>query len=306
MSRVEEALKRASEKGLPSAGRVVDTPSIEMAGSATVDHYPAELAAVRHTRRELPRSAIAAPRAGTARPLTRLGQEVDGKVVVDDQTSAESIEQYRRLAAALHQVQAESKLRTLMVSSALPRDGKTLTSTNLALTLSESFKRRVLLIDADLRRPSIHTLFRLPNTRGLADGLKNEHGAQLPLIEVTPKLTILPAGGPDPSPMAGLLSERMQAILQEAAERFDWVLIDTAPVGLIADGHLLASVVDGVLLVIGAGTTDYRAVKRTVDELGRDRIVGVVLNRVPGGVSQANSYQYYQDPAGSDVESSES
>jgi capsular exopolysaccharide synthesis family protein len=264
-----------------------------------VDDYPCEKPSSRPEpaaaafAKELPRAAIAAPRAGTKRTLGRLGEEVEGKIVVDTETSPVSIEQYRRLAATLHQMQVQGGLKTLMVSSAMPRDGKTLTSTNLALTLSESYKRKVLLIDADLRKPSIHALFRLPNARGLADGLRSEASGTLPLIEVTSRLTVLPAGTPDRSPMAGLTSDRMGAILKEAAGRFDWVLIDTAPIGLIADAHLLARYADGVLMVIGAGSTDYAAVKKTVDELGRDRIVGVVLNRVHDEPSSNDYYDYY-------------
>jgi capsular exopolysaccharide synthesis family protein len=240
----------------------------------------------------LPRAAIAAPRAGSARTLGRLGEEVDGKIVGGTETSPVSIEQYRRLAATLHQMQVQDGLKTIMISSALPRDGKTLTSTNLALTLSESYKLRVLLIDADLRKPSLHELFRLPNARGLADGLRSEAPA-LPLIEVTSRLTVLPAGTPDHSPMAGLTSDRMGAILKEAAGRFDWVLIDTPPIGLISDASLLARHVDGVLLVIGAGSTDYAAVKRTVSELGPERIIGVVLNRVREEQAPNAYYQSY-------------
>jgi capsular exopolysaccharide synthesis family protein len=177
-----------------------------------------------------------------------------------------------------------------------------LTSTNLALTLSESFKRRVLLIDADLRRPSIHEVFRLPNTRGLADGLRSESPGTLPLIEVTPKLTVLPAGTPDNSPMAGLTSDRMRAVLKEASERFDWVLLDTPPIGVISDANLLAGLVDGVLLVIGAGTTDYPSIKRTIAELGQDRILGIVLNRVADDIAD---YSYYEEYYYSSTEGAE-
>jgi capsular exopolysaccharide synthesis family protein len=303
MSRVEEALRRAgagslvdhpgSQRGLDRASAGSDMASAPLA----VEDYPCEVPATRTEKpvapsRELPRAVIAAPRAGSSRTLGRLGEEVEGKIVGDTETSPVSIEQYRRLAATLHQMQVEGGLKTIMISSALPRDGKTLTSTNLALTLSESYQRRVLLIDADLRKPSLHALFRLPNARGLADGLCSEAPA-LPLIEVTSRLTVLPAGTADHSPMAGLTSDRMGAILKEAAGRFDWVLIDTPPIGLISDANLLARHVDGVLLVIGAGSTDYAAVKRTVNELGRERIIGVVLNRVHEEHTPNAFYQNY-------------
>jgi protein-tyrosine kinase len=307
MSRVEEALRRSAGGSVidhASPHREADRPaSTEPTQTAlTVEDYPRESPMAQAEMpvpppapapRELPKASIAAPRVGTQRALGRLGYEVEGKIVVDAETSPVSVEQYRRLAATLHQMQVTGGLQTVMISSALPRDGKTLTSTNLALTLSESYKRRVLLIDADLRKPSIHALFRLPNARGLADGLRSEASGTLPLIEVTSRLTVLPAGSPDRSPMAGLTSERMKGVLKEASGRFDWILIDTAPIGLISDAHLLADHVDGVLLVIGAGSTDYSAVKRTVNELGREKIIGVVLNRVQEERAPNAYYQYY-------------
>jgi capsular exopolysaccharide synthesis family protein len=308
MSQVEEALRRAvgSLVEHPGAQRTFDR-STTTADSASrpleVEDYPCEAPTLRLEKpsaapRELPRAAIAAPRTGSPRALGRLGVEVEGKIVVDGETSPVSVEQYRRLAATLHQLQTQHGLKTLIVSSALPRDGKTLTSANLALTLSESYKRRVLLIDADLRKPSIHGLFRLPNARGLADGLRSETPGTLPLIEVTSRLTILPAGTPDNSPMGGLTSDRMRAILKEASGRFDWVLIDTPPIALISDASLLTGHADGVLLVIGAGSTDYASVKRTINEIGRERIVGVVLNRVHDEMAPSQYYQYYH--AGTD------
>ena len=198
-------------------------------------------------------------------------------------TSPISVEQYRRLAATLYGLHVNAGLRTIMVSSALPRDGKTLTATNLALTLSESYSKRVLLIDADLRRPSIHEVFCLENRSGLAEGLQAGATGSLVVTEVSPTLTVLTAGTPDARPMAGLTSERMATILKEAASRFDWVLLDTPPIGLISDAQLLAGLVDGVLLVVGAGLTDYVAVSKTVKALGRERILGQVT-----GVARSN------------------
>ncbi|MEO5509659.1 MAG: capsular biosynthesis protein, partial [Longimicrobiales bacterium] len=91
---------------------------------------------------------------------------------------------------------------------------------------------------------------------------------------------------------AGLTSERMRDVIADARERFDWVILDTPPVGLISDASLLASLVDGVLLVIGAGATPCLAVQRAVSEFGADRIIGVVLNRV---LDDSLSNRYYKD-----------
>ena len=145
------------------------------------------------------------------------------KLVVMPAVSPAAIEQYRRLAASLHHAQLARETKVLMVTSASPGEGKTLTTTNLALTLSESYRRNVLLIDADLRRPNIHQMFQIPNVLGLSDALKSETEQRLSLIQVSENLSVLPAGRPDPDPMGGLTSDRMRRIIQEATAHFDWV-----------------------------------------------------------------------------------
>jgi protein-tyrosine kinase len=214
------------------------------------------------------------------------------KVVVDAETNPASVEQYRRLAAVLHHAQNERGLRVIMVTSALPGEGKTLTASNLALTLSESYQRRVLLVDADLRRPSVHQLFALPSLSGLSDGLRSVEDRKLTLVEVSSRLTVLPAGRPDPDPMSVLTSSRMQYVLDEAREKFDWVIVDTPPVGLMPDAHLLAAMVDGAVLIVGAGMSPHRTVAKAVEVIGRERILGVVLNRIHDADMSHDGYYY--------------
>jgi protein-tyrosine kinase len=190
------------------------------------------------------------------------------------------VEQFRRLAATLHHAQAANGIRRLMISSASAEDGKTLTTMNLALVLSQSYRRRVLVIDADLRRPSIGNLVNLTGASGLSEGLKSKVEQKLAVVELTPTLSILPAGQPDPDPIVGLSSPRMRRILEEGATRFDWVILDAPPVGPVADASLLAEMVDGVLFVVRAGRTQYPVVQKAIDALGRERILGVVMNAV--------------------------
>jgi capsular exopolysaccharide synthesis family protein len=195
-------------------------------------------------------------------------------------TSTVSLEQYRRLAAVLHEEQAEDQLVTVMVTSAVPGEGKTLTVVNLALTLSESYARRVLLIDADLRAPAVHTALGIPNEVGLSDALRGTD-FELPIRQVTDGLSVITAGRSGLNPLAGLASPRMEEILRDVATRFDWVLIDTSPVGVLPDAQVIARLVGGVILVIGAGSTPAAAVERAVAELGgTDTIIGTVLNRI--------------------------
>jgi len=224
-------------------------------------------------------------------------KELTGRLVTSEGASPMLTEQFRRLAGTLHHSQIVQGTKVVMVTSASPGDGKTLTSTNLALTLSESYRRQVLLIDADLRRPSLHEVFQVPNVVGLNDGLKAQREGRLEVIKITSSLTLLPAGRPDPDPMSSLTSDRMREILEEAAERFDWIIVDTAPVGLLADANLLTRIVDGALLVIRANETRHAAVQRALENLGREKVLGVVLNAVEAAAGDTEKYGYgYMTP----------
>jgi capsular exopolysaccharide synthesis family protein len=180
-----------------------------------------------------------------------------------------------------------------MVASAVAGEGKSLTAANLALTLSESYRRNVLLIDADLRRPSLHSIFQVSGAPGLSDGLISVEEPKLPLHRLSSRLTVLPAGRPTSDPIGAITSERMRRLVEEAREVFDWVIIDTPPVGLLTDASLLASMADGVLLVVKAESTPFDLVNRAVDALGRERMLGVVLNRAREQAHQS-SYDYYK------------
>ena len=182
--------------------------------------------------------------------IERIDARLSEKVVVGEMM-VESVEQYRRLAATLHHAQAARNLKVVMIASAMAERRQELTAANLALTLSESYRRRVLLMDADLRRPSLHGLFRLTNTTGLSDGLRAADTSTLPVRQLSDGLAILTSGQPDADPMAALTSSRMRQVLQEASESYDWVVLDTPPVALMPDANLLAAMVGGAVLVIG-------------------------------------------------------
>jgi capsular exopolysaccharide synthesis family protein len=204
------------------------------------------------------------------------------------------VEQYRRLVASLHELQVDRGLKALMVTSALPREGKTLTVVNAALTLSNSYGRRVLLIDADLRRPTIHEVLGVENVVGLNEALVGDQ-SDLPVVQVSAQLDVLTAGRSTNDPFKALISERMRALLENACSHYDWVLLDAPPVGLMPDAALLAGMTGATLLVIAACSTPYKLVDRVVQEIGRERIVGTVLNRIDDGNIPATGYysDYY-------------
>jgi Mrp family chromosome partitioning ATPase len=121
----------------------------------------------------------------------------------------------------------------------------------------------------------------------------------VPPVEISPCLSVLTAGRPVASPLAMLTSDHVRTVIADAAERVDWVLLDTPPVGLLPDAQLVARLSDGVLFVIAAGVTSYPLVQRCLAELGADRIVGTVLNRVEQ--QRDHTHDYYQGYFGQKV-----
>lgn len=242
---------------------------------------------------ETPGSAGPQPSAG--RPPLDFSASYRSKMVVGESSRQEIREQFRKIAAALYRVREQRPIKVVMVVSAVPGEGKTLTAVNLALTLSESYKSKVLLIDADLRRPSVHLVFDLPNTAGLKDRLVAAVDELLP-TPVSSYLSVLTAGAALVDPMGALVSDRMRAVLTAGAAVSDWVVLDTPPVELLPDAKLLASMTDAAILVVHAGSTKCQLSQRAVEAIGRDRIVGVVLNQVKEADFQRYTYGgYYGD-----------
>lgn len=221
--------------------------------------------------------------------LVRFSTQWRERLAGGPEGNPELIEQFRRLAATLHHAHLNNGLRSVMVTSALQGDGKTLTSVNLALVLAESYRYRVLLVDADLRRPSIPSVVDLGKGSGLSEALRASTDQRLALVPITPRLTLLPAGQPISNSIEALTSPRMRQILEEAESQFDWVILDAPPVGPTTDARILTQMVGGALFVIQAARTPYADVKKALDALGRDQIIGVVLN----GVETSSSDEYH-------------
>ena len=230
--------------------------------------------------------------------LERMPPEHLARTALSPGLSDAAKEQYRSIATSLHHAQASRGTKRVLIASSVPSEGKTLTSVNIALTLAESFGRRVLLVDADLRRPWVHRLFGVHNEAGLSEELAETGGGRV--IAVTDGLHLLPAGAPTNDPMGPLSSPRLATLMEQAKEAYDWTVVDSPPIGLISDASLLTAHVDGVLFVIAAGQTPVDLVERAVGALGRERILGVVLNKaderaVMGGSGYYyNYYQYYR------------
>jgi capsular exopolysaccharide synthesis family protein len=304
MSRLAEALKRANaEKGSaePAAHETIarEKPAAIHPKLTVAEPVAMPEPTVREIAAEP--AAAASPGAATIEAEAASGLRVAAggtsliaeKLVVTPSISPVSLEQYRRLAATLHRRQTETRIKTVLVASTMPGEGKTLTAVNLALTFSESYGRNVLLIDGDLRRPTTHAVLEVPNILGSGVVATTETDQKLSLIQVSQRLSVLTAGQPDNDPMSRLASDRMKRVLNEAATQFDWVIIDTPPVGSVPDANILAQMADVVLLVVQAGRTPARLVQRTAEALGKERVMGVILNRAEDVVVSSDSSSAY-------------
>ncbi len=193
-----------------------------------------------------------------------------------------AVEQYLKVAATLeHLQQAEHPLKAVMITSAGPGEGKTLTTINIALTVSERCERHVLVIDGDLAHPTLHTLFQVPNLCGLGDHLREKGEPRIWPLKINRRLFLLPAGTARSGLGDPLTSLQMWRVIVDTSTRFDWVLLDVPPVSLLPDARVLANLLDGVLFVVDAARTDRAVAESAVRVFPRDRLLGLVLNRVP-------------------------
>lgn len=199
-------------------------------------------------------------------------------------------EAYRALRTNIQFSSLDKPLRTVLATSTSPDEGKSTTIANLAVTIAQA-EQRVVLVDCDLRRPTLHTLFGLSNEEGLTS-LMLQEGGRIPVQKTeVPGLLVLTSGPLPPRPADILGSRRMEAVIAQLREHADIVLFDTPPVNAVTDAAVLATKVDGVLLVFRSGATKRdraREARRLLDKVNAN-IVGVVLTDVQG----EDRYSYY-------------
>ncbi|UJB69829.1 polysaccharide biosynthesis tyrosine autokinase [Acaryochloris sp. 'Moss Beach'] len=204
-------------------------------------------------------------------------------------------EAYRMLQANLRFLKTDSPARVITLSSAVPREGKSWTTANLAVVLSQ-MNYRVLVIDADLRKPTQHQIWEVSNQTGLSNMLaapeEDERKSMLETYKVQPNLELLTAGVIPPNPQVLIDSERFQSLLAHQAERYDYVLIDAPPLMVAADALIMAKAADGLLLVGRPESLEKSSAKRAKELLGHfgTDVLGLFIN---GIVTKNESYSYY-------------
>lgn len=217
-------------------------------------------------------------------------------ITVSDPGSPAS-EAYRTLRTNIHFASLDNPLKALLVTSTDPGEGKSTTLANLAVTMAQA-GNRVLVVDCDLRRPSLHRIFGLNNAAGLTTMMLEAHAKDQPPVQATqvPGLSALTSGPLPPNPSELLGSRRMADVLTALRGEADIVLVDAPPIIAVSDAAILASKVDGVLLVVQANKTRRDLAKKAKAALQKANanLLGVVLNNVK---MDATIYRYYAEPA---------
>lgn len=211
--------------------------------------------------------------------------------IVQKNPKSIAAEAYRSLKTNIQYSSFDKEYKTIVITSSNPGEGKSTTSGNLALTLAEG-ESRVLLVDCDMRKPSMHKNFRVTNTYGIADILLQRKKVMDVAHLYNKNLSIITAGKVPPNPAEMLGSKAMSAFLEEMKDHFDYIILDTPPVQAVADAQILSTKVDGTIIVVRAGVTKKEDVHDTVNTLKKvnANIIGTVLHAVD---NSKNKYYYY-------------
>ena len=216
---------------------------------------------------------------------------VEPHLVAISQPRSAYTEQFRSLRTRVLQAGERSQMRAIVITSAGVGEGKTLTALNLAWLLAQSEGVRALIIDSDLRQPCATDYLGIDIPRGLSEVLGGELTLQQAIVRLEPAGLFLLPGGRARDDVAELLTgPTFAGLINEARRMFDYIIIDAPPMGIFTDANVLISRADGALLVVRAGKTRYALVDKLLEQLPRERLMGVVLNRAD---EQLDSTSYY-------------
>lgn len=206
-------------------------------------------------------------------------------------------ESYRMLRTNLHYLNINKRYKTIVVTSSNPGEGKTTTLANLALTISQTGKR-VLIVECDLRKPRVHKMFNVSNTKGIVNVIVERVPVQdvIQKVKELPNMEIMTAGPIPPDSTELLESKVMKELIVNLRETYDTILFDTPPICSVTDAAILSSQVDGVILVVASGETNIESVRlarKLLDKIHAN-ILGVVLSKADMSKNSKYYYQYYQ------------
>jgi exopolysaccharide/PEP-CTERM locus tyrosine autokinase len=217
-------------------------------------------------------------------------------VVTITQPDSPITEEYKKLKSIIIRETKENFLNTIMITSAIDNEGKTLTAANLAVSLAQEIDHSILLIDADLRKPMIHEYFEITAKYGLSDYLTRDIDISEILIKTgIGNLVIMPAGQKSKNPVELLSSEKMKSLINELKHRYvdRYIILDTPPLLQFAESITMCSYVDGVILVVREGHTQLKAIDEAISLIKDVNILGVVFNSVSNENLDRHYYSRY-------------
>ncbi len=211
--------------------------------------------------------------------------------IVEEDPQSIAAESYRTLRTNLQYSSFDEEYKVIVVTSSEPGEGKSTTAGNLALVLAQG-EKNVILIDCDLRKPSLHKKFKLSNAKGLSDVIVGKESIAEIGQKYTNNLTILTSGKIPPNPSEMLGSKSMKALLEALRKVFDYIILDTAPLQAVTDAQILSTRADGTILVVMAEKTKKDSVENSINLLKKvnANFIGTVLNKVD---TKRNNYYYY-------------
>lgn len=207
-------------------------------------------------------------------------------------TDSESLaaEKFRFLGISLQHLRRDRSLKKVLITSSIPQEGKTLVSANLACTLARRTQQRVLLVEGDVRRPTLSAIFGLGIVPGICECLQGERDLTASVCHLKELgLWFLPAGSAPKNPLEVLQSGRLPAMMDKLTGWFDWIILDSPPVMPLADTSVWMRLADGILLVVRQGVSEKRQLQRGLEALEPKKMIGAILN----GSQRSNRNDYY-------------
>ena len=225
-------------------------------------------------------------------------------VCVTDKESL-AAEKFRFLAVRLRQMRQTRPLKRILVTSSVPQEGKSTVAANLACTLARRARQRTLLLDGDLRRPSLSNVFGLGRIPGICEWLQGDSGPSESIYYLEEAgLWILPAGSTPRNPLELMQSGRLSSLMDQLTSWFDWIVIDTPPILPLADTSVWMRVVDGALLVTRQGTSEKRQLQRGLEAIDKSKLIGALLN-CSSNTAHNDYYYHYKPQSASPADKSE-
>lgn len=211
-------------------------------------------------------------------------------------------EAYRTVRTNISFADIDNNLKTILFTSTKQNEGKSTTVAYVTQAFAKLENTKVLVVDLDLRNPTIHKLFGIGNTYGIMDHLKNGRDLDKCITKIEENLDIITPGAIPPNPTEILSSRKLGEFIKNIKEKYDYIFIDSPPVGIVSDGIIISKYTDGVMYVVGANETDINHAKEVIDNMKKSEvnIIGAILNKYDVGQDRYGYYSYYynQDEVG--------